>query len=78
MDIEKTILDILEELTGSAEVRVNPDLKIFEEELLDSLGTVQFLVEVEGRLGITIPISAFDRVEWATPALVAEKVRALS
>jgi D-alanine--poly(phosphoribitol) ligase subunit 2 len=78
MNIRETILDILEDITGTDEVRTDLNLKIFEEELLDSFGTVQLIVEVENHLGITIPISAFNRTEWATPALMIERIEALS
>jgi D-alanine--poly(phosphoribitol) ligase subunit 2 len=35
--------------------------------LLDSLATVQLLVEIEGQLGIQVPVSDFDREVWGTP-----------
>lgn len=78
MDIENTIYDILEELTGTDEVKKNPDLELFDEGLLDSLGSVQMLVEIEGRLGVSVPVSEFDRKAWGTPRKIIEQVEALA
>jgi D-alanine--poly(phosphoribitol) ligase subunit 2 len=72
------IMDILEELAETDEVRTDPDVLLFDEGLLDSIGTVQLLVEIEEKLGVTVPISAFDRDEWATPNKIVAKVEELA
>ncbi|MBE9389137.1 D-alanine--poly(phosphoribitol) ligase subunit DltC [Vagococcus salmoninarum] len=77
MDIKTMILDILEDLTGTDEVKDNLDVDLFEEGLLDSLGTVQLLVEIEGQCGVTVPVSEFERDEWATPQKIVDKVVAM-
>ncbi|MDF0479611.1 D-alanine--poly(phosphoribitol) ligase subunit DltC [Vagococcus sp. PNs007] len=74
MSLQETVLDILEELTGTEEVKDNLELDLFEEGLLDSLGTVQLLVEIEGQCGVTIPVADFERDEWATPQKIINKV----
>ena len=74
MSLQETVLDILEELTGTEEVKDNLELDLFEEGLLDSLGTVQLLVEIEGQCGGTIPVPDFERDEWATPQKIIDKV----
>lgn len=74
MDKKAELLDILEELTGSDEVRENMDVALFDEGLLDSLGTVQLLIELDSRLGASIPVSEFDRSEWATPNLILSQL----
>lgn len=63
MDIKTEVLNILEELTGSDEVKTNPDIDLFDEGLLDSMGTVQLLIEIESVLDITVPVSEFEREE---------------
>ncbi|WEG74288.1 D-alanine--poly(phosphoribitol) ligase subunit DltC [Vagococcus intermedius] len=75
--MKETILDILEELTGTDEVKDNLEVDLFEEGLLDSLGTVQLLVELEGQCGVTVPVSEFDRDEWTTPQKIIDKVAAM-
>jgi len=74
METKKTVLDILEEITGTNEVRENPDLDLFGEGILDSLGVVEFLVELELRCHVTIPASEFDRSRWATPQNIVDRV----
>ncbi|ANZ94828.1 MULTISPECIES: D-alanine--poly(phosphoribitol) ligase subunit DltC [Brochothrix] len=74
MDIKTEVLNILEELTGSDEVKTNPDIDLFDEGLLDSMGTVQLLIEIESVLDITVPVSEFEREEWATPTMIIKKV----
>ncbi len=77
MTTKEAVLDILESVTGSDEVKENETIDLFGEGLLDSLGSVQLLVELEGRLGIEFPVSEFDRAEWNTPAKIIEKVDTL-
>lgn len=74
--MKETVLDILETVTGTDEVR-EENIDLFDEGLLDSLGSVQLLVELEGQLGIEFPVSEFDRAEWNTPAKIIEKVEML-
>ena len=76
MTTKEAVLDILESVTGSDEVKKRNN-RSFGEGLLDSLGSVQLLVELEGQLGIEFPVSEFDRAEWNTPAKIIEKVDTL-
>ena len=77
MNIQETVLNILEDITGTDEVVNNQDIQLFEEGLLDSLATVQLLVEIEGQLGIQVPVSDFDREVWGTPKQIIQQVEAL-
>lgn len=77
MDTKDTILTILEEITGSEEVRDDLDLDLFESGLLDSLGTVQVLVEIEAQLGVSVPVSEFEREQWSTPNKMIAQVELL-
>lgn len=77
MNTKDKVLDILEETTGSAEVRNNLDLNVFDEGLLDSMGSIQLILELQNELGVDIPISEFERSEWATPNLIIAKVESL-
>lgn len=71
------ILDILADITGSDEVKKNLDVNIFETGLLDSMGTVQLLLEFQNQLGVDVPVSEFDRSEWDTPNKIIAKVESL-
>ncbi|MFC7393613.1 D-alanine--poly(phosphoribitol) ligase subunit DltC [Scopulibacillus cellulosilyticus] len=73
-EFKEQVLDILEDVCENDIVKENPDVKIFEDGILDSFGTVNLLVEIEDKLGIPVSISEFDREEWATPNLIINKL----
>lgn len=75
--MEDTLFSILEDITGTEEVRENTEVDLFEEGLMDSLATVQLLVEIEGQLDVQVPVSEFDRAQWNTPNKIIEQVKAL-
>ena len=49
-------------------------MNVFDAGLLDSFGTVELLVQIEERLGITVPITEFDRDTWNTPNNIAKQL----
>jgi D-alanine--poly(phosphoribitol) ligase subunit 2 len=65
---------LLAEICQSEEVRNNPDVRLFDKGLLDSFGVVELLVALENKLDIQVPLSEFDREEWATPRQIAAKL----
>jgi D-alanine--poly(phosphoribitol) ligase subunit 2 len=65
--IAPQVLDILEEITGTNQVRVDPDLALFERGLLDSLGFVEVIVALDETLGVEISPAEVEREQWATP-----------
>lgn len=76
MDVKETVLAILEDLTGQ-DVSGQLDTDLYDEGLLDSMATVQMLVEIDGQLGITVPVSEYERSEWGTPQQIINQVVAL-
>lgn len=77
MTTQELVLDILADITGEDEVKTDLNLALFDEGILDSLATVQLLVELEGQCGVTVPVSEFERDDWATPQLIINQVVAL-
>lgn len=75
--MKDTVLNILEDLTGSDEVSGNMDVNLFETGLLDSMATVQLLLELQSQCGIDVPVSEFERSEWDTPAKIVAKVESM-
>ncbi|SJZ62662.1 D-alanine--poly(phosphoribitol) ligase subunit 2 [Pilibacter termitis] len=75
--MKEQVLDILEQVTASSEVREDLDLNLFDAGILDSMGSVMLMVELENAFGVTVPISEFDREEWDTPNKIIAKVEAL-
>ena len=64
-------------ITGSDEVRNDLDIDIFETGLLDSMGTVQMLLELQAQCGVDVPVSEFERTEWNTPNKIIAKVESM-
>lgn len=63
--MEEKVFEILEDICEE-DLRETPDMNIFEEGLMDSLGLVRFIVEVEENLGITLGIMELDKEEVNT------------
>jgi D-alanine--poly(phosphoribitol) ligase subunit 2 len=71
MDFKNEVISLLAEICQDDVIKENPDIDLFEAGLLDSFGTVEFLVQVEDRFGILVPITEFDRDTWNTPNNIA-------
>ncbi|ABP89606.1 D-alanine--poly(phosphoribitol) ligase subunit DltC [Streptococcus suis] len=65
MDVKETILNIIEELFME-DVSEMMDEDLFDAGVLDSMGTVELIVELESRFNITVPVSEFGREDWNT------------
>lgn len=76
MDTKKEVVDIIEDLTGE-DLSDNMDENLFDSGLLDSLATVQMLLNLQEKFGIQVPVSEFNRDEWNTPNKIVEKVESL-
>lgn len=71
MEFKEQVIELIAEICQDEVVKENPDINLFDSSLLDSFGTVELLVLVEERFGITIPITEFDRDTWNTPNNIA-------
>jgi D-alanine--poly(phosphoribitol) ligase subunit 2 len=76
MNTQTEVLNILSDLTGE-DLSDQLDENIFESGLLDSMGTVQMLLELQDKFGIAVPVSEFNRSEWDTPKKIIAKVESL-
>jgi D-alanine--poly(phosphoribitol) ligase subunit 2 len=61
------ILRHLASICGTDEVRTNPDLALYEREVLDSMKTVEFIVAIEEEFGLHVSPAELERQIWATP-----------
>ena len=68
------ILDILAAVAETDEVRNRPDLRLYEDQVLDSMKTVELIVAVGRELGVEISPAEFEREAWATPALFVSDI----
>jgi D-alanine--poly(phosphoribitol) ligase subunit 2 len=67
MAAKEIILQELEKITGTDQVKQNLDLPLFDEDLLDSLSTMELIVSLSEQLGISISPTEIDRQQWSTP-----------
>ncbi len=64
---DERILNVLERITGTDQVRHNLDLALFDQGILDSLGMVELILALSEELGIDISPAEIEREQWATP-----------
>lgn len=76
MDTKKEVLAILQDLTGE-DLSEKMDENIFENGLMDSMASVQMLLNLQEKFEIDVPVSEFDRNEWDTPNKIVAKVESL-
>ena len=69
------ILDVLARIADTEEVRSNPNLALFDLQILDSMKTVELIVALQTEIGVEISPAEFDRDAWATPAKMVEDVQ---
>jgi D-alanine--poly(phosphoribitol) ligase subunit 2 len=69
------ILDVLARVAETDEVRSNLDLALYDLQVLDSMKTVQLIVELGHETGVEISPAEFDRDAWATPRKLIEDVQ---
>jgi D-alanine--poly(phosphoribitol) ligase subunit 2 len=74
MQVRETVLSELERLTGTDQVRKDPDVDLFGHKLLDSLAAVELTIALAEGLGIEISPSDIDREMWATPQKIIDFV----
>lgn len=76
--MEEKVLDMLERICEDDIVREDPDLNLFEEDLLDSLGFAELLVDIEEEFGVLIPPSEIDRSQMDTVNKIIATIKARS
>ena len=77
MDVKETDMSILNDLTGE-DLSEKMDENIFDNGLMDSMASVQMLLQLQEELNIDVPVSEFNRSEWDTPNKIVAKVKDLA
>ena len=67
MTISDRVLDVLAGVSEIEDVRHNPDVRLYDLQILDSMKTVELIVAFSSEFGIEISPAEFVREEWATP-----------
>ena len=76
MDVKAQVIEIIDELFME-DVSDMMDEDLFDAGVLDSMGTVELIVELENRFGIRVPVSEFGRDDWNTANKIVEGVTEL-
>lgn len=77
MSFKDEVLDVIAEVAEDDIVKTNPDVRIFDEGILDSFATVNLLMMINERLDIDVTITDFDRDAWATPNMIVAELEQL-
>ena len=65
MDVKAEVIEIIDELFME-DVSDMMDEDLFDAGVLDSMGTVELIVEIENRFDIRVPVTEFGRDDWNT------------
>ena len=76
MDVKAEVIEIIDELFME-DVSDMMDEDLFDAGVLDSMGTVELIVELENRFDIRVPVSEFGRDDRNTANKIVEGVTEL-
>ena len=76
MDIKSEVIEIIDELFME-DVSEMMDEDLFDAGVLDSMGTVELIVEIENRFDIRVPVTEFGRDDWNTANKIVEGITEL-
>ena len=76
MDIKSEVIEIIDELFME-DVSDMMDEDLFDAGVLDSMGTVEWIVEIENRFDIRVPVTEFGRDDWNTANKIVEGITEL-
>ena len=76
MDVKAEVIEIIDELFME-DVSDMMDEDLFDAGVLDSMETVELIVELENRFDIRVPVSEFGRDDWNTANKIVEGVTEL-
>ena len=65
MDIKSEVIEIIDELFME-DVSDMMDEDLFDAGVMDSMGTVELIVEIENRFDIRVAVTEFGRDDWNT------------
>ena len=76
MDIKSEVIEIIDE-SFMEDVSDMMDEDLFDAGVLDSMGTVELIVEIENRFDIRVPVTEFGRDDWNTANKIVEGITEL-
>lgn len=76
MDIQATVIELIDTLFME-DISDMMDEDLFDAGVLDSMGTVELVIELETTFNIKIPVSDMGRDDWNTGTKIVEGVKEL-
>ena len=76
MDVQTTVIDIIDNLFIE-DISDMMDEDLFDAGVLDSMGTVELVIELEEKFNIKIPVSDMGRDDWNTGNKIVQGVKDL-
>ena len=76
MDVQTTVIDIIDKLFME-DISDMMDEDLFDAGVLDSMGTVELVIELEEKFNIKIPVSDMGRDDWITGNKIVQGVKDL-
>ncbi len=73
MDVKSEVIEIIDELFYGRCFWYD-GRRSFDAGVLDSMGTVELIVELESRFDIRVPVSEFGRDDWNTASKIVEGI----
>lgn len=73
--MEEKLVDLIAEICDTDDVRERRDIDLFEAGLLDSLGAIDLLVEIEEEFGVIIAPTELERSEMNTVEKIIARVK---
>ncbi len=67
MTISDRVMDVLVGVSEIEDIRQDPDVRLYDLQLLDSMQTVALILAFSTEFGVEISPAELDREEWATP-----------
>ncbi len=76
MDVQTTVIDIIDNLFME-DISDMMDEDLFDAGVLDSMGTVELVIELEEKFNIKIPVSDMGRDDWNTGNKIVQGIKDL-
>jgi D-alanine--poly(phosphoribitol) ligase subunit 2 len=74
MTMSDRVMDVLVGVSEIEGVRHEPDVRLYDVRILDSLKTVELIVAFSSEFGLEISPADLDREDWATPRKIISYV----
>jgi D-alanine--poly(phosphoribitol) ligase subunit 2 len=73
-NIADKVLQLLAAVAETDEVFANLDLPLYDQQVLDSMKTVELMVALEQQFGVKVSPAEFEREQWRSPRKIIADV----